>query len=70
VGERKTSRIGNDGSTAGVSTEACFKFLKLIKAGEKIEGLSTMPKDKEWVSLYRNHRMIQRSAIESLRRFG
>lgn len=53
-----------------VSAESCFEFLKLIKAGEKIEALSSMPKGKEWVSLYRNHRKMERCLIKSLRRFG
>ena len=53
-----------------VGTGACFEFLRLIKAGEKIGVLSCTRKDKEWVWLYRSHRKMQRSLIEYLRRFG
>jgi hypothetical protein len=42
-----------------ISGEGCFEFLRLIKSGEKIGLLSSIPKDKEWVSLYRNHRGIE-----------
>jgi hypothetical protein len=52
-----------------VSVGACFEFLRLIKAGEKIEAVSSVPKDKEWVWLYRNHRRIERSLLEGFKRF-
>ena len=52
-----------------ISAEACFEFLRLIKAGEKINVLPSIPKDKDWVSLYRNHRRIQRCVMDCLRRF-
>jgi hypothetical protein len=35
------------GQQLAVSTEGCFEFLKLIKSGEKIETLSSIPKAKE-----------------------
>ena len=47
-----------------VGAEACFQFLKLIKSGDRIEAFSSLPKAKEWVKLYRNHRQMQRSVIE------
>jgi len=53
-----------------VGAEACFEILRLIKAGEKIEALSAVQKDKEWVSHNRNRRRTKRSFIECLRRFG
>jgi hypothetical protein len=53
-----------------VGAEQCFQLLKLIKSGDRIEAFSSMPKAKEWVRLYRNHRQMQRSLIECLRRFG
>ena len=53
-----------------VDAEACFQFLKLIKSGDRIEAFSSLPKAKGWVKLYRNHRQMQRSVIECLRRFG
>jgi hypothetical protein len=30
-----------------ISAEECFEYLKLIKSGEKIEALSSIPKAKE-----------------------
>jgi hypothetical protein len=53
-----------------ISAEPCFQFLKLIKSGDRIEAFSSLPKAKEWVRLYRNHRQMQKSLIEGLRRFG
>jgi hypothetical protein len=53
-----------------VSAEACFVFLKMIKSGDRIEALSSLPKSKEWVRLYRSHRKMQRSVIERLGRSG
>lgn len=53
-----------------VGAEACFQFLKLIKSGDRIELFSSVPKAKEWVKLYRNHRQMQRCVIECVRRFG
>jgi hypothetical protein len=52
-----------------VGAEPCFQFLKLIKSGDRIEAFSSLPKAKEWVRLYRNHRQMERSVIECLRRF-
>ena len=53
-----------------VGAEPCFEFLKLIKSGDRIEVFSSLPTANEWVKLYRNHRQMQRSVIECLRRFG
>jgi hypothetical protein len=47
-----------------VGAEPCFEFLKLIKSGDRIEGFSSLPKAKEWVRLYGNHRKIQKSVVE------
>lgn len=54
---------------SAVGAEPCFQFLKLVKAGERIEVLSYVPNVKEWLRLYRNHRRIQRSLIESFKEF-
>jgi hypothetical protein len=51
-------------------TEACFKVLKSVKAGERIEVLSYVPDVKEWLKLYRSHRKILRSAVETVKGFG
>jgi hypothetical protein len=53
-----------------VSAEPVFRFLKLIKSGDRVEAFSSLPKAKEWVRLYRNHRQMQRCLVECLRRFG
>lgn len=53
-----------------VAAEPCFEFLKKIKLGDRIEAFSSLPKAKEWVRLYRNHRRMERSLIECLRGFG
>jgi hypothetical protein len=53
-----------------IGAEPCFEFLKLIKSGDRIEVFSSLPTANEWVKLYRNHRQMQRSLIESLRGFG
>jgi hypothetical protein len=53
-----------------ISAEECFEYLKLIKSGEKIEALSSLPKGKEWVSLYRDHRQMVRCLSQGLRKFG
>jgi hypothetical protein len=53
-----------------VSAEPVFRFLKLIKSGDRVEAFSSLPKAKEWVRLYRNHRQMQRCLVECLGRFG
>jgi hypothetical protein len=53
-----------------VSAEPCFEFLEMIKSGDRIEALSSLPKAKEWVRLYRSHRKMQRSVIKGCRRSG
>ena len=53
-----------------VGAEPCFEFLKKIKSGDKTEAFSSLPKAKEWVRLYRNHRRMETSLIECLRGFG
>jgi hypothetical protein len=51
-------------------TETCFKVLKLVKAGERIEVLSCVPDVREWLKLYRNHRRILLSAVKMLKGLG
>jgi hypothetical protein len=43
-----------------VAAEPCFEFLKMIKSGDRMEAFSSLPKAKEWVRLYWNHRQMQR----------
>lgn len=48
-----------------VSAESCFVFLRLVKAGERIEVFSSISNVKERLRLYRNHRRMQSYRIGS-----
>ena len=53
-----------------VGAEDSSEFLSLIKVRKKIDAFAVIPKDREWVSLYRNHRKMKRCLMECLRKLG
>jgi len=53
-----------------VSAKPCYEFLKLLKVGERIEGYPKMPSFKEWLSFYKNHRLLYEYLIKTFKKFG
>jgi len=50
-----------------VSAEPCSEFLKLLKVGELFEGYYRLPSSKEWLRLYKNHRLLYEYLIKLLK---
>ena len=48
-----------------ISAEPCFEFLRLVKAGERVEGYSSLPKVNEWLSLCSDNHRLESYTIAS-----
>ncbi|MCD6353726.1 MAG: hypothetical protein J7M06_05900 [Proteobacteria bacterium] len=54
-----------------IGAESFFEFLISVKAGERIDDPATVPSTtKDWLSLYKDHKRIQRSLVETLKKIG
>ncbi len=53
-----------------VSAELCYKFLNLIKRGERPEGYYKLPPVKKWLRLYKNRQGLQLKLIANFKEFG